>query len=158
EVVLPLWRGFSLAIAVKLLLAATGMFLFARELRVSARASAYAAVAFALSFTFLPPWILYPANSSVYGLWPWMLFLVARSRHAAGRGRAVVALAGVFVLIALAGHPESVALGALFAALWLAGRRAAGDLPDLAAVVRAIAAAALPAVGLTAFLLLPSLL
>ena len=158
EVGLPIWRGFSLAIAVKLLLAAAGMFLWTRELRVSAKASIYAAVAYALSFSFVPPWILYPANTGVFALWPWMLFLLERCRDAARRGRAVGALAAVFVLIALAGHPESAALGALFAALWLVGRRAAGDLPDLAVVTRSALAAAIVAAGLSAFLLLPSLL
>ena len=156
EAVLPLWRAFSLAIAVKLLLAAAGMFLWARELRVSKRASLFAAVAFALSFTFLPPWILYP-QSGVFCLWPWMLFLLELCRDAARRVRATVALGAVFVLVVLAGHPESAALGVLFAALWLVGRRVAGDRPDLAAVLRSAATAGVVAAGLTAFLLLPSL-
>ncbi len=156
EVVLPIWRGFSLAIAVKLFLAAAGMFLWARELRASIRAAGFAAAAFALSFSFIPPWVLYP-QSGVFCLWPWTLFLLERCRDSAGRGRAVGALAAVFVLIVLAGHPESSALGALFAALWLVGRRAVGDLPDLAVVLRSALAAGVVAAGLTAFLLLPSL-
>ncbi len=155
-ILLPLWRGFALAIAVKLLLASTGMFLWTRELRASARAAGFAAVAFALSFTFVPPWILYP-QSGVFCLWPWMLFLLERCRDAAGRRRAIAALCGIFVLIVLAGHPESAALGCAFAALWLAGRAIVGDLPDLPGVARSISAAALPAVGLVSFLLLPSI-
>jgi hypothetical protein len=155
-VFLPLARAFALSIAVKLLLAATGMFLWVRELRASSRAAGYAAVAFALSFSFLPPWILYP-QSGVFCLWPWVLFLLERCRDPSGRGRAVVALGAVFVLIVLAGHPESAALGFLFAALLLVGRRLAGDLPDLAAVARSVVPAAAAALVLTAFLLVPSL-
>ena len=91
------------------------MWLWARELRASARAAGFAAVAFALSFTFVPPWILYP-QSGVFCLWPWMLFLIERCRDGPDAARAVAALAAVFVLIILAGHPESAAVGALFAA------------------------------------------
>jgi hypothetical protein len=153
----PLWRGFTLAIAVKLLAAAAGMWLWARELRISASAAAFAAVAYALSFSFFPPWILYP-QTGVFCLWPWMLFLVERSRDDAGRRRAVAALAAVFVLIVLAGHPESASLGALFTVLFLIGRRVQGELPDLPRIAGAMAVAAAIAVGLTAFLLLPSVL
>ena len=49
-------------------------------------------------------------------------------------------------------------MGAFFAALWLAARRMTGDLPDLVPVARAIAVAAAIALGLTAFLLVPSVL
>ncbi len=150
-------RGITLAIAVKLFLASAGMWLWTRELRVSAHAAGFAAVAFALSFTFVPPWILYP-QSGVFCLWPWMLFLVERCRDERGRARGVAALAAVFALIVLAGHPESAAIGALFAALFLVGRWAAGDLPDFPRLARSIAAAAAAALGLTAFLLVPSIL
>ncbi len=150
-------RGITLAIAVKLFLASTGMWLWARELRASARAAGFAAVAFALSFTFVPPWILYP-QSGVFCLWPWMLFLIERCRDEPGRARAVAALAAVFVLIILAGHPESAAVGALFAGLFLGGRRLRGDLPDATRLARSIAVAAAAALGLTAFLLVPSIL
>jgi Bacterial membrane protein YfhO len=153
----PLWRGFALAVAVKLLLAASGMWLWVRELGASARAAAFAAVAFALSFSFLPPWILYP-QSGVFCLWPWMLFLIERCRDRRGYARAVTGLTAVFVLIVLAGHPESAALGAVFAAALLAGRRAMGDLPKLPRETQAIAVSAAVAIGLTAFLLVPSVL
>ncbi|HTR01949.1 MAG TPA: hypothetical protein VMN82_02045, partial [Thermoanaerobaculia bacterium] len=154
-VALPLWRGFTLAVALKLFAAATGMWLWVRELGVSKRSAGFAAAAFALSFSFLPPWILYP-QSGVFCLWPWTLFLLERCRDADRRARTAAGLAAVFVLTVLAGHPESAALGALFAAFWLAGRFVTGDLPDLGRVVRTLVPAALAAVGLTAFLLLPS--
>jgi hypothetical protein len=152
----PLWRGFTLAIAVKLFTAAAGMWLWARELRISTSSAVFAAVAFSLSFAFLPPWILYP-QSGVFCLWPWMLFLIERCRDDDGRRRAAAALSVVFVLIVLAGHPETAVFGALFAALFLAGRWLAGDLPDLPRLASVIALTAAVAVGLTAFLLVPSL-
>src|SRR5215475_4283096 len=96
-ILFSLGRGFALAIALKLFAAATGMWLWARELRISAGAAAFAAVSFALSFSFLPPWILYP-QSGVFALWPWMLFLLERCRDERGRGRAAAGLAIVFVL------------------------------------------------------------
>ncbi len=154
---LPLWRGFTLAIAVKLLLAACGMWLWMRELGVSGRSSGFAAVAFALSFTFVPPWILYP-QSSVFCLWPWTLFLVERCRDERGRGRSIAALTVVFVLTELAGHPESAVMGFVFVALWLTGRALSGHLPDLLRLARAIALAGAVGIGLTAFLLVPTLL
>ena len=154
---LPLARAFTLIGAIKLLLAASGMWLWVRELGASKRPAGFAAVAFALSFTFVPPWIFYP-QSGVFCLWPWMLFGIERCRDGRRRGRAVAGLAAVFTLIVLAGHPESAAMGALFAGLWLAARRLAGDLADLAPLARAIGLAAAIALGLTAFLLLPSVL
>ncbi len=157
SLLLPLVRGFTLIVTIRLLLAAAGMWLWVRELRVSEGAAAFAAVAFTLSFTFVPPWIFYP-QSGVFCLWPWMLFLVERSRDERGRGRAAAALAAVFVLTVLAGHPESAALGSLFAVLWLAGRWLLGDLRDAPRLARTIAVAAAAALGLTAFLLFPSIL
>src|SRR5262249_24577867 len=94
---LPLWRGFALSVAIKLFPAAAGMWLWTRELGVSARAAAFAAVSFALSFSFVPPWILYP-QSGVFCLWPWMLFLIERCRDRRGSLRAVAGLTAVFVL------------------------------------------------------------
>jgi hypothetical protein len=153
----PLWRGFTLSIAMKLLLAAAGMWLWTREIGASARASGFAAVAFALSFTFVPPWILYP-QSGVFCLWPWTLFLVERCRDASRRRRAIAALSAVFVLTVLGGHPESAAMGFLFTGLWLSARWLSGDLPDFPRLTTRIALAAAVALGLTAFLLLPSVL
>ena len=155
--VLPFARAFTLMGAIKLLLAASGMWLWVRELGASTRPAVFAAVAFALSFTFVPPWIFYP-QSAVFGLWPWMLFVIERCRDGRRRNRAIAGLAAVFALIVLAGHPESAAMGAFFAALWLAARRMTGDLPELAPLARAIGVAAAIAVGLTAFLLVPSVL
>ncbi len=153
---LPLWRAFTLICSIKLLLAAAGMWLWTRELRASAYSAGFAAVAFALSFTFLPPWILYP-QSGVFCLWPWTLFLVERCRDENGRGRATAALCAVFVLTVLAGHPESAAMGFFFTGAWLVLRWLTGSLPDAPRLVGPISLAAAVALGLTAFLLLPSI-
>lgn len=153
---LPLARGFTLLAALKLLLAVAGMWLWLRELEVSKQAALFGAVAFSLSFSFVQ-WIFFP-HTAVFCLWPWMLFLLERLRDARGRVRAVAALTVVLGVAALAGHPESAALGGLFAALWILGRWALGDLPNALLVLRRAAVSALLAAGLTAFLLIPSVL
>jgi len=153
---LPLARAFTLIGALKLLLAACGMWLWVREIGASPRAAGFAGASFALSFTFVPPWIFYP-QSGVFCLWPWALFLVERCRATEGRGRAFAALTGIFMLSVLAGHPESSAMGYCFAGLWLLARWILGELPDLPRLARTIAASAAIAAALTAFLLLPSL-
>ncbi len=102
-------------------------------------------------------WIFFP-HTAVFCLWPWMLFLLERCRDSRGRLRAAAALTAVLAAAALAGHPESLALGVLFCALWVAGRRVTASLPDSGAVVRCGLAAGLAAAGLTAFLVLPTAL
>lgn len=152
----PLARATTLMSSIKLLLAASGMWLWVRRLGASARASDFAAVAFALSFSFTPPWLYFP-HSAVLCLWPWTLFLVERADDHAGRTRVVAALTAVFVFTALAGHPETGVMDLLFVALWIAARWATGGLRRPAAVLSAVAWAAALSLGLTAFLLIPSL-
>ena len=152
---LPLPGAFLLIASIKLLLAAAGMWLWLRELDISKRAALFGAVSFALSLCFAH-WFFFPLTA--VSLWPWMLFLLERLRDATGRLRATVALTAVLVFAALAGHPESAALGGLFAALWILGRWASGDFPDAVPVLRRAALSALLAAGLTAFLLIPSVL
>ena len=153
---LPIPAAFLLAGAVKLLLAMAGMSLWTRELGASRAASAFAAVAFALSMTFCQ-WILFP-HTGVFCFWPWMLFLLERTRDAQGRGRAVAASILVLAGAALAGHPETLALGVLFVALWILLRRAMRDLPDVRVIARCFLGAGLAAAGLTAFVLIPTAL
>jgi hypothetical protein len=146
--------AFLAAACIKLLLALCGMWLWLRELSVSSRAAAFGAIGFALSMTFAQ-WVFFP-HTAVFCLWPWMLFLLERCRDANGRGRAVAALILVFAAAALAGHPETLALGVLFGALWIALRGALRDLPDAGVVARCGLAAGAAAAGLTAFVLLPT--
>jgi len=153
---LPLARGFTLLASLKILLAATGMFLWTRELGASQRAAAFGAVAFALSFSFTPPWLFFP-QSAVLSLWPWTLFLVERLRDDRRRLRVLAALIAVFAIVELAGHPETAAMGFFFVTSWLALRWMCGDLPRPGPVFAGIAGAAAAALGLTAFLLIPSL-
>ncbi len=153
---LPLARGYTLIAALKILMAAAGMFLWVRELGASVRAASFAGVVFALSFSFTPPWLLFPQSVEI-ALWTWVLFLVERLRDERGRPRVIAALTLLFVVAVLAGHPETAALGFVFAGLWLAIRAIARDLPQPGRVFGAIAFSAAVALGLTAFLLVPSL-
>jgi hypothetical protein len=153
---LPIPAAFLLAAALKLLLAMTGMWSWTRELGASRAASTFAAVAFALSMTFCQ-WILFP-HTGVFCFWPWMLFLLERTRDARGRGRAVAATILVLAAAALAGHPETLALGVLFAVLWILLRRAMRDLPDVLVVAKCFLGAGVAAAGLAAFVLIPTAL
>jgi hypothetical protein len=151
---LPLLGAALLSACARIGIAMAGMWLWVRELGVSPRSAFFAAVAFGLSMTFAP-WIFFPLTA-VFCLWPWTLFLIERCRDSSGRRKSVLTLTVVLAVAALAGHPESVALGVLFAALWLAARWALRDLPDGGRVMRVFAAAGAAAAGMTAFLLIPS--
>ena len=152
----PLAKAMVLAGAMKILLAAAGVWLWTRELGASRRAAAFASVAFSLGFSFTPPWIFFP-HSTPIALLPWTLFLIERLRDLAGRGRTVAALTFVFAFTALAGQPEAAVIGFFYGGLWIAARWATGGLPEFRRVVSAVALAAAIAMALTAFLLIPSL-
>jgi len=151
---LPLLGAALLSGAAKLGIAMTGMWLWVRELEVTERSAYFAAVSFGLSMMFAQ-WLFFPLTA-VFCLWPWMLFLIERCRDRDGRVRSVLALTLVLAVAALAGHPESVALGVLFAGLWIVGRWILRDLRDVGRVAGSFAAAGAAAAGLTAFLLVPS--
>jgi Bacterial membrane protein YfhO len=152
---LPLPAAFNFLAAIKIFAALSGFWLWLSELGVRARAALFGAIVFGLSFTMVP-WLLFP-HTSVIALWPWALYATERLRISGFRGRAVVALTAIWMLQILAGHPESVLLGVLFAALWLAVRAAAMDLDRPVAVLGRAAGAGLLALGLCAFLLVPHL-
>lgn len=153
---LPLANAFNLAAALKLFVALTGTWLWLCELGVYRTAALFGAVAFAFSFTMVP-WLLF-SLTSVIPLWPWALFAIERMREPLFRNRATGALAAVFALELLAGHPESVVLGALFTALWLVSRAVSRDVERPGTLLLRILGAAAVAVGLTAFLLVPQIL
>jgi hypothetical protein len=104
------------------------------------------------------PWLLFP-SASVLALLPWALFAIERLRSDDGarRRRAFVLLVAVLAAWPLCGHPETAAVGALFAGLWLTARAALGDLPlpDVRRLFSRAALAAALALGLTAFLTVP---
>lgn len=152
---LPLAYAFTLATAVKLFLALFGTWLWLSELGVSRASALFGAVAFGLSGV-MTPWALFP-HTAVICLWPWALFAIEVLRDERVRGRAFVALTAIFMTWGLAGHPESALLGGLFTALWLLSRALWRDLRP-GWVWRRVALAALIAIGLTAFLLVPQAL
>lgn len=152
---LPLARAFTLIAAVKILLAAAGTWLLARELSISPHAALFAATATSLSFA-MTAWLLFP-HSAVLCLAPWMLFLLELSRDPAQTRRALAALTVCFVAMFLAGHPETLVLAIGFAALWILGRRFAGSLPEGFPLLARAAGSGVLAAGLVAWLLLPEL-
>lgn len=151
---LPLARSYTLTSALRLLLAAAGMWLWTREIGASKPSAAFAATTFALCLNFAPPWLMFPQSAET-ALWPWMLFLIERLGEPR-RGRVLAALTILFVAMVLCGHPETAVIGFFFAFLWLAARALAHDLPRPGRVAGGIALAAAIAIGLTAFLLIPS--
>lgn len=150
---LPLAKAFTLLASVKLFLTLCGMWLWLKELGVSARGSLFGAISFSLSMT-MTPWLLFP-HTSVLCLWPWAFLGIELLRREAGWRRGLWALVVIFTLWPLAGHPESAASAASFASLWLLARWAAGDLPNARRLFLRLVFAAALALGLSAFLLLP---
>lgn len=150
---LTLPAAFLFLACVKLFLALTGMWLWLRELRLSLSAALFGAIAFGFSFS-MTPWIFFP-HTAVLALWPWALFAIEMLADAEKRRRAFLLLIGVFTMWPLAGHIESVAMGATLTALWLAARLLLRDVPEPRAVVARVGLAAAIALGLSAFFLLP---
>ncbi len=153
---LPLAHAFTLLVAVKLFLAACGMWLWLVELKASRQAALFGAVSFALSFA-MTPWLLFP-DTSVICLWPWALFATELLQDEAVRSRGFQALLAVLLLGLLSGHAESAASGAAFAGLWLLARWRARELRDPKTFFRLAGLAVVAAAGLTAFFLVPHLL
>jgi uncharacterized membrane protein YhaH (DUF805 family) len=152
---LPLAFAFNFAAAVKLFTALLGMWLWLSELGVRRNAALLGAVLFGFSMTMVPL-LLFPLTS-VVALWPWSLFVVERLRDRAAPSRAIAALAGIFVVEFLSGHPESVVLGLLFIAVWLISRLAARELTSPGRLAARVAIALAIGGGLSAFLLVPEL-
>jgi hypothetical protein len=154
--VLPLPAAFVGVGVGKLALAMAGMWLWASELGASRRASVLSSFGFGLSLTF-SQWLFFP-QTSVFCMWPWMLFFTERVRATEIRRRATIGLAATLVVQTLAGHPESLALGVLFAFVWIVLRWAIGDLERGRRVLADFVTAGAAAATLTAFLLWPSAL
>ncbi len=150
---LPLARAFTLAAAIKVLFALSGMWLWLTELDASEEAALLGAVAFAFSLT-MTPWLLFP-QAAVIALWPWALFAIERLRRQDAARRAFGLLVAVFAVWPLCGHLESVASGAALITLWLLARWVAGELRAAPSLFGRVAIAAALALGLTAFALLP---
>src|SRR5262249_22533923 len=153
---LPLARAVVLLAAAKLLLALTGSYFWLSELGISRGASRFGAVLFGLSFA-ITPWVLNPATSDIC-LWPWTLFVLELLQDARMQRRAFVALVALLAILPLCGHLETVAIGLLFAGAWLGVRALTGDLHGASGVLRRGVYAALIALGLSAFAVLPQAL
>lgn len=121
---LPFSHALTFLAAITLFLAGLGAFLFAREVGCSGEASLFAAAAWALC-DFLSFWLEWPMGVSV-ALMP--LVLLATHRLIVRPGiETTLLLGGAFVLLLLAGHPETalhiVVLAGLYALFLLRGVR-----------------------------------
>ena len=153
---LPDLGALSFLGAVRLFLAFAGFWLWLTDLGVSSRAALFGATSFGLSPA-MTGWIfLFPTGALC--LWPWVLFLAERTADAACRRRAVALLAAVLLLWPLSGHLETVVSASAFTALWLAARAAFGDAAHVRRLAAPMSLAALLALGLSAFTLLPQTL
>ena len=132
------------------------MWLWLKSLEVSNGSALFGAVCFAFSFTMIP-WLFAP-QGGVVCFWPWLLFALERLLGPAASRRDFWLSAAVFAVLPLAGHVESAACGALFAAFWLSSRWILRDLRQAPRLAARIAAPALLALGLTAFSLAPQAL
>ena len=150
--VLPIQHHLLAALALKILVAFEGAWLLARRVGRTRTSSLLAAGSFSLGGGVLA-WGMFPITATVAWV-PWLAVgTIGLFRHPGRRGMAVTALLTAFLL--LSGHPETAAVGGLFAALCglCLRRRALGR-------GRGIAAAALAAVlglGLAAPHVLPFL-
>ncbi len=102
--VLPFWTAFAYIVALKLLAAAIGTYLFCRALGFSWGPRLLAGTAFAFS-SYLFSWIQHPLTNA-WILLPW-LFLAARTVCRRGRPLDVLGLSALVGVLLFAGHPES---------------------------------------------------
>ena len=153
---LPLPAAFTFWAAARLFLCLAGTWLWLVELRVSRPSAYFGAVAFTFSIS-MTGWLGFP-QTAVLCLWPWVLWAIERLRDAEAASRARALLTLLFVLMPLAGHLETVASFSAFTAIWLAGRWVGGDRQNARAIAFGTGAAALTALGLSAFSVLPQAL
>ncbi|HYH58762.1 MAG TPA: YfhO family protein [Thermoleophilaceae bacterium] len=117
--VLPFDWAIGLAAALKLVLAAFGMYLLARALALPRAGAAVAAVAFAFG-AYLWVWLQHP-HTNIYALLPWIVWLIeriVRERRAAD----VAGLGLVTGAALVGGHPQSAAIVLAGAAAWAVAR------------------------------------
>jgi hypothetical protein len=147
--VLPIQHYLLVTLALKMLVAFEGVWLLARTVGVSRPASLIAGAGFALSGGMMA-WALFPHTAALAWV-PWLTAAVIVLCRG-GDARAVATAAVLTAALLLSGHPETAALGGLFAAvcgLSLARRRS---------LLRGLGSAALAAVlgfGLAAPHVLP---
>ena len=113
--VLPFWWSLGFVMALKLVLAGLGTFLFARTIGLTRWPALFGAVAFAFGVFFIS-WLSHP-HTSVYCLLPWLLLAVEGVLRR-GRRRDAALLAAVWTMALLGGHPESAFISGLLLAGW----------------------------------------
>jgi hypothetical protein len=101
-------------LALKILLAFEGTWLLARAVGVSRPAAGLAALGFTLSGGMMT-WTLFPITATLAWV-PWLTLAVIRLFRGGG-GRTVVTAAFLTAALLLSGHPETAAIGGLFAAV-----------------------------------------
>jgi hypothetical protein len=148
--VLPFWDSLEWTALLKVLLAASGMFLFCRALALERAPALLGAVTFAFS-TYFVVWLAHP-HTNVYLLLPWLLLAIRTTVHRR-TPLATAGLAAVLGLALLAGHPPSLLLVGLLALPYAAFELAARPGRPLAAGL--IAAAVALGVAIGAVMLLP---
>jgi hypothetical protein len=153
---LPLPAAFTFWAAARLFLCLSGSVLWLAELGLSRRAAVFGAIAFSFSLA-MTAWLHFP-QATVLCLWPWVLWTIERLREPAVANRAFALLVLLFLWLPLAGHIETVAAACVFTALWLGARLAARDEHPTAATLGRLAGAALLALGMSAFSLIPQAL
>jgi hypothetical protein len=160
SLILPFWRSQVLAAALKLLIAALGVYVLGRGGGLRRGPAILAGVAYAFS-AYTVSWLVSPIGNSI-AMCPWVLAMAGRTavraelRHIAG-------LAVAVGLLCLGGHPETImfALGA--AAVWavlehVRARRESRGEPNGVGTGRALVAliaGVLLGVGLAAVMLVP---
>jgi hypothetical protein len=110
--VLPFWDSLEWTAFLKVLFAATGMFLFCRALALDRAPALLGAISFAFS-TYFVAWLAHP-HTNVYLLLPWVLLAIRATVQAPGLLSAA-GLGGVLGVALLGGHPPSLLLVGLLA-------------------------------------------
>jgi hypothetical protein len=119
--VLPFWRSLGFIALAKLLLTASGTFLFARTLRLRPVAATLAAGAFAFGTQYIV-WLGH-SMTDVVALMPWM-FLFAERLSARARAADAAGLGLVIGVAQFGGHPESLVVALTGTAAYLVARLA----------------------------------
>lgn len=151
----PLHLAYTVSVVVKLLIAGTGALFLARVLGVRLLAATFAGTVFELSGGFTA-WLGWP-QSGVYCWLGWILGAIVLAVRSTRPARSCSMLAVTVALMVLGGHPESIAITLLAAAIFALVLVLSGDV---AGRIRAVGRLALALVGsalLSAPLLLPSL-
>jgi|RhiMetdeSRZDD1v2_1073273.scaffolds.fasta_scaffold04251_21 membrane protein YfhO len=149
---LPLGQGWTLQMSLRLFLAILAGYLFLRELGCRDIAALCGALGWGFS-DFFVFWLGYPVSNA---LGPFPLLLLGLDRLARSPGARSTALtAGALVLIALAGHPETLLFSVAGAGVYFLFALAQSARGQRMRAIGLSAAAGVLALGLTAVQLLP---